>query len=144
MDSRQYSHHCGYTALQMLNLVDIIVGFESPASAWAQGGNQGICPQPNFITTAGDPGYCSGTAKKPQYCTSDLTLCKCVANNPSQFSSKCLFCESPVLVSCLTLLHVDAVAMGILAKHGKKDSESRRQHLCIGLPSMPLILQSLQ
>lgn len=61
----------------MMNVMDIIVGFETFASDWTTGGNQGICPPPAFITSAGDPGYCSGTRAMPQYCISDTTTCKC-------------------------------------------------------------------
>lgn len=60
----------------MLNVMDVVVGFESPASAWARGENQGICPQPKFVTPIGDAGYCAGTAAKPLTCISDTKICK--------------------------------------------------------------------
>ena len=68
--------HLGTGVLQMLNVMDIIIGFESPASAWTNGNNQGICPQPSFAVS-GDSGYCSGTAKNPKYCISGTSVCKC-------------------------------------------------------------------
>ena len=65
--------------------MDIIVGFESPASAWPRGSNQGICPQPSFATPTGDPGYCGGTAAKPLYCISGTSTCKCAYPQPRCF-----------------------------------------------------------
>ena len=75
-------------APQMLNFVDIIVGFETIAHVWDQANNQGICPQPSFITVPGDPGYCSGTSKEPLYCTSNGKLCKCATTVPFESRSQ--------------------------------------------------------
>jgi hypothetical protein len=61
----------------MLNVYDIILGFESPAKVWTRGENQGACPQPKFITVPGESGYCAGTAAKPLYCISETKTCKC-------------------------------------------------------------------